>query len=186
MHLIASSRSLCHYFLCWFSVQEILKSFWSFPFVGQYQCFAKNKYGTAITNSVFVRKSELNNFKDEPPQTLVVNEGDPFGISCVPPDGWPKPVVYWMRQAQNWIKTINSSRYYYILDLVLAFWAFFLVRARKRVNLYTTEKRIFQSWKSNSQQIFYVSFWHPKETFAKKLGFWISRVMVHLRNNILY
>ena len=111
MHLIASSRSLCHYFLCWFSVQEILKSFWSLPFVGQYQCFAKNKYGTAITNSVFVRKSELNNFKDEPPQTLVVNEGDPFGISCVPPDGWPKPVVYWMRQAQNWIKTINSSRY---------------------------------------------------------------------------
>ena len=91
--------------------KESPKIFLIFPFVGQYQCFAKNKYGTAITNSVFVRKSELNNFKDEPPQTLVVNEGDPFGISCVPPDGWPKPVVYWMRQAQNWIKTINSSRY---------------------------------------------------------------------------
>ena len=36
--------------------------------LGQYQCHAKNKWGTAITNSVFVRKSEMNNFKDEPPK----------------------------------------------------------------------------------------------------------------------
>jgi len=57
-----------------------------------------------------VRKSELNNFKDEPPKTLTVQEGEPFGISCAAPDGWPKPNVYWMLQGQNWLKTINSSR----------------------------------------------------------------------------
>jgi neuronal cell adhesion protein len=33
---------------------------------GQYQCFAQNEHGTATSNSVFVRKAELNNFKDAP------------------------------------------------------------------------------------------------------------------------
>lgn len=78
--------------------------------IGQYQCFAKNEWGIATTNSVFVRKSELNNFKDEPPKTLSVEEGEPFGINCDSPDGWPNPSVYWMLQGQNWLKTINSSR----------------------------------------------------------------------------
>ena len=80
------------------------------PFSGQYQCFATNEWGTATTNSVFVRKSELNNFKDEPPRTMSVEEGAPFGVECDAPDGWPKPSVYWMLQGQNWLKTINSSR----------------------------------------------------------------------------
>ncbi|TRY75568.1 hypothetical protein TCAL_04520 [Tigriopus californicus] len=78
--------------------------------IGQYQCFATNEWGTATTNSVFVRKSELNNFKDEPPKTETVEEGLPFGIVCSSPDGWPPPSVYWMLQGQNWLKTINSSR----------------------------------------------------------------------------
>ena len=78
--------------------------------LGQYQCFARNKYGTAITNSVFVRKSELFNFKDEPPQTMDVEEGLPFGISCAAPNGWPKPNVQWMITAEKSLKTINSSR----------------------------------------------------------------------------
>ncbi len=80
------------------------------PFLGQYQCFATNEWGTATTNAVFVRKSELNNFKDEPPKTLSVEEGAPYGIDCDSPDGWPNPSVYWMLQGQNWLKTINSSR----------------------------------------------------------------------------
>ena len=80
-------------------------------YLGQYQCFAKNEWGTATTNSVFIRKSELNNFKDEPPKTLSVEEGAPYGIECDSPDGWPNPSVYWMLQGQNWLKTINSSRY---------------------------------------------------------------------------
>ena len=78
--------------------------------VGQYQCFATNEWGTATTNAVFVRKSELNNFKDEPPKTVSIEEGMPYGIECDSPDGWPNPSVYWMLQGQNWLKTINSSR----------------------------------------------------------------------------
>lgn len=36
--------------------------------LGQYQCFAENEHGIATSNSVFVRKAELNSFKDEPPK----------------------------------------------------------------------------------------------------------------------
>lgn len=78
--------------------------------LGQYQCFAENEWGIATSNSVFVRKSELNNFKAEPPKTLHVEEGKPYGIDCESPDGWPNPSVYWMKKGQNWLKTINSSR----------------------------------------------------------------------------
>ena len=52
----------------------------------------------------------MKNFKDEPPKTLNIEEGDPFGIDCAAPGGWPKPNVYWMLEGQNWVKTINNSR----------------------------------------------------------------------------
>lgn len=61
--------------------------------LGQYQCFAENEHGIATSNSVFVRKAELNTFKDEQPKTVTANEGDPFKLQCQPPDGWPKPKV---------------------------------------------------------------------------------------------
>jgi len=79
--------------------------------IGQYKCFATNEWGTATSNSVFVRQSVLNNFKEQPPITETVEEGKPFNLPCVAPDGWPKPSVYWMIQSTNGaLKTINSSR----------------------------------------------------------------------------
>lgn len=79
--------------------------------LGQYQCFAENEHGIATSNSVFVRKSELNNFKDDGIITQEAEEGKPFKLQCQPPDGWPKPSVYWMLQTtQGGIKTINNSR----------------------------------------------------------------------------
>ncbi|PSN43064.1 Neuroglian [Blattella germanica] len=78
---------------------------------GQYQCFAENEWGTATSNSVFVRKAELNSFKDGPPIRENAQEGDPFKLVCQPPDGWPKPNVYWLIQnADGGIKSINNSR----------------------------------------------------------------------------
>lgn len=68
------------------------------PFSGQYQCFAENDWGIATSNSVFVRKAELNSFKDEDPVTIVAQEGEPQKLSCQPPDGYPKPSVYWLIQ----------------------------------------------------------------------------------------
>ncbi|XP_026272122.1 neuroglian isoform X2 [Frankliniella occidentalis] len=79
--------------------------------LGQYQCFAENEWGVATSNSVFVRKAELNSFKDEPTKTLTVTEGEPFRLTCQPPDGWPKPNVYWLIQnSDGGIKSINNSR----------------------------------------------------------------------------
>lgn len=79
--------------------------------LGQYQCFAENEWGIATSNSVFVRKAELNSFKDESPVTLNANEGDPFKLTCQPPDGWPKPNVYWLIQdTAGSIRSINNSR----------------------------------------------------------------------------
>jgi hypothetical protein len=67
-------------------------------FIGQYQCFATNEWGTATSNSVFVRKAELNSFKDGEAITVSAQEGYPFKLTCQPPDGWPKPNVYWLIQ----------------------------------------------------------------------------------------
>ncbi|XP_020282519.1 neuroglian isoform X2 [Pseudomyrmex gracilis] len=79
--------------------------------LGQYQCFAENEWGIATSNSVFVRKAELNSFKDETPVTVDATEGSPFKLTCHPPDGWPKPNVYWLIQdIAGGIKSINNSR----------------------------------------------------------------------------
>lgn len=79
--------------------------------IGQYQCFARNKWGTATSNSVFVRKAELNTFREEPVATVKAKEGDPHQFVCHPPDGWPKPIVNWIIQATDGaIRSINSSR----------------------------------------------------------------------------
>lgn len=72
---------------------------------------ARNEWGIASSNSVFVRKAELNSFKDQTPRVDDVNEGDPHKLTCQPPDGWPKPNVYWLIQDPNGnIKSINNSR----------------------------------------------------------------------------
>ncbi|XP_055389470.1 neuroglian isoform X2 [Condylostylus longicornis] len=79
--------------------------------LGQYQCFAENEFGVATSNSVFVRKAELNAFKDDAPKEVQANEGAPFQLQCEPPDGWPKPTVNWLIQGlDGGIKSINNSR----------------------------------------------------------------------------
>jgi len=79
--------------------------------IGQYQCFAENEHGIATSNSVFLRQSVLNNFKDESPITKTVEEGKPLHLPCDAPYGWPKPSIYWMIQSINGaLKSINSTR----------------------------------------------------------------------------
>lgn len=85
--------------------------------LGQYQCFAENEHGTATSNSVFVRKAELNTFKDEQPKTVTANEGDPFKLQCQPPDGWPKPKVTHSLTIQQSIYQIYSQKNRKLNDL---------------------------------------------------------------------
>ena len=77
-------------------------------------CFAENAHGIATSNSVFVRQSILNNFKEEPPITKTVEEGKPFTLPCEAPDGWPKPSVYWMIQVtMSLCSRVSISLKYY-------------------------------------------------------------------------
>ncbi|XP_047984699.1 neuroglian-like [Leguminivora glycinivorella] len=81
--------------------------------VGQYQCFAYNEWGTATSNSVFVRKSELQSFKDTDNDVhITAEEGYPYKLTCQPPDGYPKPLVLWLliNIDQGTLKTANNSR----------------------------------------------------------------------------
>jgi len=78
---------------------------------GLYQCFAENEYGISMSNSVFLRRSELSSFPEESPRKFVVEEGDPFSIECSPPSGYPKPIIFWMiLSSSGALHSINSSR----------------------------------------------------------------------------
>lgn len=78
---------------------------------GLYQCFATNIHGTALSNAVFLRKSELASFSNEDPQRLTVYEGQPLSIDCNPPTGYPKPSIFWYITSKSGALTsINSSR----------------------------------------------------------------------------
>ena len=77
---------------------------------GQYMCYAKNEWGTATSNSVFVRAAILNNFKEQPPITKTVEEGKPFKLPCEAPDGWPKPNIYWMIQVSSYLKKVQAFK----------------------------------------------------------------------------
>uniref|UniRef100_T1GJK1 Ig-like domain-containing protein n=1 Tax=Megaselia scalaris TaxID=36166 RepID=T1GJK1_MEGSC len=69
------------------------------------------EFGIATSNSVFVRKAELNSFNDEASKTIEAEEGRPFELKCSPPDGYPKPTVNWLiQQVDGGIKSINNSR----------------------------------------------------------------------------
>ncbi|XP_042912881.1 neuroglian [Parasteatoda tepidariorum] len=78
---------------------------------GLYQCYASNRFGTSVSNSVFLRKAELNSFLDVEAKEKVVNEGDPLSLNCNPPTGYPRPTIFWMIQSfTGSLRTINSSR----------------------------------------------------------------------------
>ncbi|RWS15378.1 neuronal cell adhesion molecule-like protein [Dinothrombium tinctorium] len=78
---------------------------------GIYQCFAENALGTSVSNSVFLRRAELNSFSDEALAEIPVTEGDPLSIECTPPSGCPKPTVLWIViSGSGALRSINSSR----------------------------------------------------------------------------
>lgn len=78
---------------------------------GLYQCFAENVHGTSMSNSVYLRKSELSSFPEEPPREYTIIEGSPHTIDCNPPSGYPKPSIYWMILSNTGaLHSINSSR----------------------------------------------------------------------------
>ncbi|XP_066526719.1 neurofascin homolog (chicken) a isoform X9 [Hoplias malabaricus] len=65
-------------------------------FEGEYQCFALNDFGTAISNKILLRVSKSPLWPKEVLEPVVVSEGSPLVLPCNPPPGLPPPNTFWM------------------------------------------------------------------------------------------
>ncbi|XP_077328293.1 neuronal cell adhesion molecule isoform X15 [Lithobates pipiens] len=75
---------------------------------GEYQCTAKNDRGTAVSNNIVVRQSNIliilkaillegsPLWTKEKIEPIVMQQGMPLVLPCKPPRGLPPPVVFWM------------------------------------------------------------------------------------------
>ncbi|XP_036387187.1 neurofascin homolog (chicken) a isoform X15 [Megalops cyprinoides] len=66
---------------------------------GEYQCFATNDFGTALSNKILLRVSKSPLWPKEVLEPVVVTEGSPLVLPCNPPPGLPPPHTFWMNSA---------------------------------------------------------------------------------------
>ncbi|XP_064162779.1 neurofascin homolog (chicken) a isoform X13 [Anguilla rostrata] len=66
---------------------------------GEYQCFASNDFGTALSNKILLRVSKSPLWPKELLEPVVVAEGSPLILACNPPPGLPPPFTFWMNSA---------------------------------------------------------------------------------------
>nr|XP_046237307.1 neurofascin homolog (chicken) a isoform X3 [Scatophagus argus] len=63
---------------------------------GEYQCFASNELGVALSNKILLRVSKAPLWPKEVLEPKVVTEGSPLVLHCNPPPGLPPPFIFWM------------------------------------------------------------------------------------------
>ncbi|XP_039971772.1 neurofascin homolog (chicken) a isoform X3 [Xiphias gladius] len=68
---------------------------------GEYQCFASNDFGVALSNRILLRVSKAPLWPKEVLEPMVVTEGSPLVLPCNPPPGLPPPLTFWMNSAMN-------------------------------------------------------------------------------------
>nr|XP_046249523.1 neuronal cell adhesion molecule-like isoform X4 [Scatophagus argus] len=61
-----------------------------------YQCTARNKHGTAVSNNIVVRQSRSPLWSKEKINPIFVSEGMSLVLKCQPPAGLPPPIIFWM------------------------------------------------------------------------------------------
>uniref|UniRef100_A0A8D2ZH13 Neural cell adhesion molecule L1 n=1 Tax=Scophthalmus maximus TaxID=52904 RepID=A0A8D2ZH13_SCOMX len=71
---------------------------------GEYQCFAKNDLGTALSNKILLRVSKAPLWPKEVLEPVVVTEGSPLVLLCNPPPGLPPPFTFWMTSGMSPIR----------------------------------------------------------------------------------
>ncbi|KAM8977242.1 neurofascin [Pelodytes ibericus] len=68
---------------------------------GEYQCFARNEHGTALSNKIMLQVSKSPLWPKEKLDPVVVNEGSSLILQCNPPHGLPPPVIFWMSSSME-------------------------------------------------------------------------------------
>ncbi|XP_005989278.1 neurofascin homolog (chicken) a isoform X2 [Latimeria chalumnae] len=63
---------------------------------GEYQCSARNDYGTAISSKINLQVSKSSLWPKENLEPVTVQQGSPLILQCNPPPGLPPPVIFWM------------------------------------------------------------------------------------------
>uniref|UniRef100_A0A3Q3XAH8 Neuronal cell adhesion molecule n=1 Tax=Mola mola TaxID=94237 RepID=A0A3Q3XAH8_MOLML len=71
-----------------------------------YQCTARNKHGTAVSNNIVVRQSRSPLWSKEKIKPIVVQEGVSLVLPCRPPAGLPPPIIFWM---DNYFQRLPQS-----------------------------------------------------------------------------
>ncbi|XP_047438423.1 neurofascin homolog (chicken) a isoform X10 [Mugil cephalus] len=68
---------------------------------GEYQCFATNDLGSAMSNKILLRVSKAPLWPKEVLEPVTVNEGSSLVLPCNPPPGLPPPTTFWMDSNMN-------------------------------------------------------------------------------------
>ncbi|XP_030076419.1 neurofascin isoform X7 [Microcaecilia unicolor] len=68
---------------------------------GEYQCFARNEFGTALSNKILLQVSRSPLWPKENLDPVVVEEGSSLVLQCNPPPGMPPPVIFWMSSSME-------------------------------------------------------------------------------------
>ncbi|XP_028286316.1 neuronal cell adhesion molecule-like isoform X4 [Parambassis ranga] len=86
---------------------------------GIYQCTARNKHGTAVSNNIVVRQSRSPLWSKEKIKPIVVQEGVSLVLPCQPPAGLPPPIIFWMDnnfqrlpQSRRVSQSLNGDLYF--------------------------------------------------------------------------
>uniref|UniRef100_A0A8C3SWT0 Neurofascin n=1 Tax=Chelydra serpentina TaxID=8475 RepID=A0A8C3SWT0_CHESE len=68
---------------------------------GEYQCSARNEYGTALSSKIFLQVSRSPLWPKEHLDLVEIDEGSPLTLKCNPPPGLPPPVIFWMSSSME-------------------------------------------------------------------------------------
>ncbi|TKS71165.1 Neurofascin Precursor [Collichthys lucidus] len=76
---------------------------------GEYQCFASNEFGVALSNKILLRVSKAPLWPKEVLEPVVVTEGSPLVLLCNPPPGLPPPYTFWMNSEEPYNDTSYNA-----------------------------------------------------------------------------
>jgi hypothetical protein len=78
---------------------------------GMYQCFAKNQFGTSVSQQVKLSHAYLKPFAAQELQIVKLEVGKMFSLWCNPPDSNPPATIYWAIQQLNNSNSLRRLTY---------------------------------------------------------------------------